>query len=163
MPGWNIHNKWAEKMDISLSKKDLNFVNRLVDSSKECKEYLKFVNTEAEKVSKKKIDALATAEALTTHDVGRGKRKWEEYAGDFQIKFLRSKGNQFVKVWCLHHALDYISWFLHQPAQCIREMPKVNIEKILKKFKERIELYPEREYVEDFIRSNLRDVLRDCE
>jgi len=165
MPGWtNFHNKWAEKMDISLSNKDLNFVNRVIDSPDKYQEYLDAVKREAEG-AKRKRDTDITVEALTIHDVGRkGKREWEKYAGEFQIRFLRSKGSEFVRVWCLHHVLDRITWFLNlEHATCIKEIPKTKPEKIFKYLENITKPFSELEYVKGFVKSNLRNIVEDCE
>lgn len=129
MPEWSIHNKWAEKMRIS--REVSNFVNKLIDFPEECQEFSE---------DQRKIYKIE-------HNSGR-KRKTVMY---MQLRFLRQKGAEFVKVWFLHHALDYI-----------KGAPILSIEEVLKRLEERTEVCPELETVQDFIEENSEQILHDC-
>ncbi len=86
MPKWNIHDKWARKMNIP--EETSNFVNRLIDFPEKCQEFAEY---------QREIYRIE-------HNSGR-KRKTVMY---LQMSLLQKKGTEFVKAWFLHHALDYI-------------------------------------------------------
>ena len=43
MAAWKVHNRWTRKFTSSISEKDLNLVNRLIDFPEEMDEFLEFL------------------------------------------------------------------------------------------------------------------------
>jgi len=148
MPEWKIHNKCAEKLGIS--KEISNFVNRLIDFSEECQEFMEFCNREDEKSRtsrRKRVVTLPYRVTVGKHDSGR-RRKTAMY---LQLRFLRQKGSKYVKAWYLHHILDYI-----------KSAPILSIEEILKRIENKTESCKELEIVKDFVMKNSEEILQEC-
>jgi len=149
MPEWNIHNKWAEKLEIS--KETSDFVNGLIDFPQRCSEFIDFLKAyeSSEPIHTKKVLPEDVLERFRVrHDKGR-KAKTTMY---LQFDFLKTKGSEFVEAWFLHHALDYI-----------KTAPILSIEEVLERLEKRTKSCPELEAVKDLVRSNATEILQDLE
>ena len=166
-------------MGIYLSKKDLNFVDKLIDKPKECPEYLGFC-TEITKwcdyyrerrstwpFKRKAFDDLDGLQSWLKnlrrcdlkffckllyigHDTSRSKRAGRLQA-HIQLKYLRPRGTEHMRAWYLHHALD-----------CIEKLAVAYpIEEILSRLEERTKACPELETVKNFIKNNSEEILHD--
>lgn len=147
MPSWEIHNKWAGK--IGIPKEISNFVNRLIDFPEEIRDFMEFCNREDEKPRtgrRKCVVTLPSRVIVGKHDFGR-RRKTAMY---FQLRFLHQKGSENVKVWYLHHILDYI-----------KSAPILSIEEILKRIENKTESCQELEIVKNFVMSNSLEINED--
>ncbi|RLE09549.1 hypothetical protein DRJ00_03890 [Candidatus Aerophobetes bacterium] len=166
MPEWNIHNKWAEKLGISIQVS--NYVNCLIDSPEKCPGFLDFAadrdnwldfykRTHSSWPYKANLKSLRSDSHLfrkllwIEHDAGRGRSN--KTATYIQLKFMRHKGSEYVKAWYLHHALDYVE----------KLAAAYPIEEILSRLEERTKTCPELEAVKDLIRSNSTQILQDLE
>jgi len=156
MPEWELHNKWAARMGISIEV--ANYVNSLIDLPEKSPEYLDFCLDFCTDATKRNDfhDELRNKEPLIArafedlyslpdlkdpkkskshldffcnflsigHDTSRS-NKLQAY---IQLKFLRHRGNEYVKAWYLRHFLDY--------TQQLYQFPR---EEILERLSDRIE------------------------
>ena len=158
MPKWKIHDKWAGQMGISKEVSD--YVNRLVDFPEKCPDFLDFAANSANwsefpsswlhKANLKDLrsDPNIFCKLLHIgHDTGRS----NEIATYIQLKFMRHKGNEYVKAWYLHHVLDYVE-------KVVSIFPP---EEIWKRLEERTEPCYEFNTVKSFVRNHWEDILQD--
>lgn len=150
MPTWKIHNKWAER--IGISEEISTYVNMLIDFPQKCPEFLRFCDNYDKKVSqmtksRRSVLCSSFAEVVGKHDTGR-RRKTATY---IQLDFLQQKGNEYMRAWYLHHALDYIE-----------KAPVLTVEEILERLEKRTKSSPELEVVSRFIKDHSEEILQDC-
>ena len=137
MPKWEIHDKWAEKMEIS--KEISNFVNHLSDFPEECQEFMKFCEREGGEI---------ILQLVRLRDFGRI-MKIPRY---LQVVFLRrQKGSKYVTAWYLHYVLDYI-----------KMAPALTPEEVIKRTEDRFEHSKELEIIKEFVMENAEEILQDC-
>ncbi len=158
---WHYHNKWAGKLGIS--DEISNYVNNLIDVLGGRKtlpqDYLDFVELESRKEanSKKKAVSIDIEEKVLKHDSARkgNNKSMRELIAKIQLRFLSQKGEDYVKVWYLHHALDYVDdtgeWRTNT-AETVEEC-------VDKHQKNKPETYsPE---IMDFLKNNIRELEKD--
>lgn len=162
---WKNHDKWAQKLGIS--KGVSRYVNNLIDVIREGKtlprEYTDFVNKESRKFagqSKRRVGALAMVIELETlkHDSGRRKRTSGKIASEIQLKFLKNKGEDFMKAWYLHHALDY----LNDNKDLIRDIPTESIETLFSKYQKNRPVTFSKEII-GFLKDNIQELKKDLD
>jgi len=137
MPKWEIHDKWAEKMEIS--KEISNFVNHLSDFPEECQEFMEFCEREGGEI---------ILQLVRLRDFGRI-MKIPRY---LQVVFLRrQKGSEYVTAWYLHYVLDYI-----------KMAPALTPEEVIKRTEDRFEHSKELEIIKEFVMENAEEILQDC-
>jgi len=111
---WHYHDKWNRKLGISdgISNYVNNLIDVLVGRKTLPQEYLDFVELESQKEanSEKKVVSSALEEEILKHDSARksDNKSMRELIAKIQLKFLSQKGEDYVKAWYLHHALDYV-------------------------------------------------------
>ena len=163
MPEWNIHNKWTEKMGISIQVS--SYVNHLIDFPEKCPDFLDFAaekdnwldfykSTHSNCPYKANLKSLRSDQRLfrkllwIEHDAGRSRSN--KTAMYIQLKFMHHKGSEYMKAWYLHHALDRI-----------QTVPEFGAEQNLKILEERTNPCPELETVKDLIKNNSAEILQD--
>lgn len=177
MPKWEIHNKWAERMGISTEIS--NHVNSLIDFPEKCSEYLDFCtdiikwSDYYEERSSKwpfKERAFKDLNSLQSwlrslrksnpswflkllqigHDTSRSK-KAQGLQAHIQLKFLHSRGTEYIKAWYMHHILDYVE----------KVADTFSLEEIFERLNNRIRPCHEFSTVKDFVRNHWGEILRD--
>ncbi|VUT24557.1 MAG: hypothetical protein MOIL_00571 [Candidatus Methanolliviera sp. GoM_oil] len=114
---WKDHDRWAQKLGIS--KEVYRYVNNLIDAIAGGKtlpqEYIDFVHKESIRIAETEgsekragILPIILSQETLKHDSARSRRTSGAIASDIQLKFLKGKGEDYVKAWYLHHALDYL-------------------------------------------------------
>lgn len=160
---WKNHNKWAQKLGIS--EEVSRYVNNLIDAIREGKtlpqEYLEFVREESDKIGKQSgkrggVIAILIERETLKHDAGRKKKTSGKIASGIQLKFLETKGKDFVKVWYLHHALDY----LNGNKDLIKNVPTETIETVFTTYQKNRPVTFSREIV-DFLKKNIQELRKD--
>ncbi len=136
MPKWEVHDKWAEKLE--LSKEIANFVNQLSDFPDKTQEFMEFCEREGEEI---------ILQLVRTHDFEMI-MKIPKY---LQLAFARQKGSEYVMAWYLHYVMDYI-----------RMAPALTAEEILKRTEAIFEPCQELEIVKRFVRENAEELVCDC-
>lgn len=114
---WENHDRWAQKLGIA--EEVSREVNNLVDAINTDEGlYAEFENkkhgitrslTDDDEiaVSKRTFDAVAAIN-MGDHDGSQKKTTDAKLEANAKLKFLQSKGEEYVKVWYLHHYLDYL-------------------------------------------------------
>ncbi len=103
MPSWEIHDKWAHKMEIS--EEISNYINRAIDNIDVPEDLIKYVNEVKIPRPRGRVPFFI-AELLAMfgkHDFGHKKFIKEEV-----LPFFQRKGTDYVKAYYLHFILDYI-------------------------------------------------------
>ncbi|HUU63050.1 MAG TPA: hypothetical protein VMX96_03915 [Dehalococcoidia bacterium] len=157
MPEWKIHDKWAERMGIP--SEISSFINNLIDFPKKCQEYINFCEMESDaRIYSKGRPTSMTAADFTRHDSSRTDKNIRA----IQLKFLRQKGQEFVRAWYLHNILDYIKWWLTEATPEV----VVSIEDMLqdKRLQKKIGDIqdPELQSVRSFVFTYKDEILQDC-
>lgn len=151
---WQTHDLWSQKLGVS---QDVSrYVNNMVDAIREGhtlpQEYLEFVKNESERIAKKiatkriGVFALVTEKETLKHDSARKKRTSAKIACEIQLNFLKNKGEDYVKAWYLHHALDYLN-----------DHKDESIDSLFKKYqKDRPDTFSKE--IIDFLKSNIQEL-----
>ena len=92
------------------------------------------------------------------HDSGRH----YGYAREVQLKFLRKKGDDYVKAWYLHHILDYMAWWVtegfSESTPSIEDILQAKrLEKLFGSSQEQ-----ELRNVKNFVMNHSAEILQDC-
>ena len=157
MPKWEIHNKWAEQMGISKEVSD--FINLVIDFPQKCQEFLDFCDREPDaRIYSKGRPTRITIGQFMRHDSGRH----YGYAKEVQLKFLRKKGDDYVKAWYLHHILDYMAWWVtegfSESTPSIEDILQAKrLEKLFGSSQEQ-----ELRNVKNFVMNHSAEILQDC-
>ncbi len=160
---WKNHNKWALKLGIS--KEVSRYVNNIIDVISVInlpQEYLDFVNKESRKIaeqSKRKVGIIAMVIESKTleHDSARKEKKtMGKIVSEIQLKFLETKGKDFVKAWYLHHALDY----LNDNRDWIKNVPTETINTLFTRYQKNKPVTFSREII-DFLKKNIQELRKD--
>lgn len=165
MSEWEIHDKWAQKKESGISKEVSTYINNLIDALKEGttlpREYLDFVEKESRRIaeqSKRNVGVIAELIRSETlkHDSGRKKGRIGKIAGEVQLKFLETKGREYVKAWYLHHTLDY----LDDNRGLIKDVPSESVETLFIKYQKNKPVTFSREII-DFLKNNIQELKKD--
>lgn len=136
MPTWEIHNKWAEKLGVPTEIS--NFVNQLSDFPEQSQEFREFCE---------RSGAEIIMQLVQRRDFDRI-MKIPKY---LQVVFAREKGSEYLMVWYLHYALDYI-----------RLAPALTPHEVLNRIEARFEPGPEFEIIKKFVLENAEEIVQDC-
>ena len=162
MPNWNIHKKWDLKLGVPSEVSD--YVHRAIDSKGSSDKKIPMPedfkqHTEDRKLKRSRGKNFAIADLSSNlHDRARDKVIQQE-----DLKFLLSKGGNYVKAYYLHFILDY----LDHPS--IREWIQVtgdNIADCVDKYYKNKAVYLPQTYehlisVTDFLKSHSLEVKED--
>lgn len=158
MPTWKIHDKWSQKLGIS--EKVSGDVNNLIDAIKNGKtlpkDYVDFVEKESQREanSKKKVVGKYISERTQSHDSAR-RSDTRGISARIQLKFLGQKGENYVKAWYLHHALDYLD-----KNRSYINVNSLSMESIKKMYKEnKPQTYSEE--IMNFLKRHISEVKKD--
>ncbi len=100
MPSWDIHRKWAKRLNIN--ERITDFINKLIDTPEDVLE-----NDPTELGELYRRDPVSMRSLLISHDWGRkGKAKIDILKAYCRIQF----GEKGVMAAELHHVLDYIAY-----------------------------------------------------
>ncbi|HEC76120.1 MAG TPA: hypothetical protein ENI33_02530 [Thermoplasmatales archaeon] len=103
---WKLHNKYAKKLGVSEEKS--NYVNRIVDNINLPLEYVEYVKKSVRSLKGKTAFPYVVADYMINRGHDAGRRAAKEITSKIQLDFLAQKGEEYVKAWYLHHALDII-------------------------------------------------------
>jgi hypothetical protein len=157
MPSWEIHNKWANNMGLSLSDKELNGVNLLIDVPQKHKAYQDYCSENPNCQMRGKTGM--NIGQFTKHDGARSKpiiRKAQE-------EFLTTFDNEeYEKAFYLHQILDYLMfWISPNSIQAGYTVDEALYEKHIAQ-KIGAPDNPIVKVVVTYVKANLTDIVDDC-
>ena len=159
MAKWVVHGKWNSK--FGLSKGISIYVNSLIDFPQKNLEFVNYAKAQGKSIMGSSrgniVDMIAGMAA--SHDSGRRKDKWE-FGLVFQLEFLKKKGEDFIKAWYLHQALDYISEEIYKRGRWAKESIKeeINLGMLERLMKSSSELWE----IKGFVLNNFDAIFEDC-